>query len=102
MRPIFEANPYVISIPENAAVGTKVIRVRATDRDTGSNAEVSYAFSIHSLGSSSSGNGLPDSTSSSIGGIAKEAAGFGNLFAIDSKTGEGDENGEWKLAMIVR
>ena len=24
MRPIFEANPYVISIPENAVVGTKV------------------------------------------------------------------------------
>ena len=87
MRPIFEANPYVISIPENAAVGTKVIRVRATDRDTGSNAEVSYAFSIHSaLGG---GNGLPDSitTTSSIGGISKEAAGIGNLFAIDSKTG---------------
>ena len=67
--------------------------MRATDRDTGSNAEVSYAFSAHSLGGGGGGGSSPDSsTTSSIGdssssSSSKDFMGVGNLFAIDSKTG---------------
>ncbi|XP_072288454.1 cadherin-related family member 2 [Eucyclogobius newberryi] len=61
-RPIFEEGSYEKNVPENAAVGTTLFRVVATDSDTGSAGMVTYnidesvpssglsVFSINSLG----------------------------------------------------
>ncbi|XP_059716446.1 protocadherin alpha-2-like isoform X3 [Haemorhous mexicanus] len=62
--PQFNQSVYKVQIPENATVGTFVVRVNATDPDEGSNKEFSYSI----LSSTPIGN--------------KE------LFTIDTKTGE--------------
>ena len=41
-RPVFEQADYTASVPENAAVGTVIHQVKATDADFGPNAEISY------------------------------------------------------------
>nr|CAD7256491.1 unnamed protein product [Timema shepardi]CAD7569152.1 unnamed protein product [Timema californicum] len=43
-QPIFNQNLYTASIPENATVGTSVLRVHATDSDAGDNGEVEYSI----------------------------------------------------------
>ncbi|KAF6720859.1 Protocadherin Fat 3 [Oryzias melastigma] len=41
-RPAFETNSYVATVMEGTAVGTKVIRVQASDPDSGANGQVTY------------------------------------------------------------
>lgn len=60
--PIFESNPYIISIAENINEMTSLLKVTAHDKDQGNNGEVRYHFS-------------PET---------EEAA---NVFSIDSYTG---------------
>ncbi|KAK9539642.1 hypothetical protein VZT92_002145 [Zoarces viviparus] len=45
--PIFDKSSYVISLPENAPVGTFLIDLNATDADDGTNAKIIYSFSSH-------------------------------------------------------
>ncbi|XP_066185596.1 protocadherin gamma-B5-like [Sylvia atricapilla] len=61
--PVFSKRVYEARVAENLSVGSLVLRIRATDADTGSNGQVSYSF----------GN-VPDSIRS--------------LFTIDSDSGE--------------
>uniref|UniRef100_A0A8D0AXG8 Cadherin EGF LAG seven-pass G-type receptor 1 n=1 Tax=Sander lucioperca TaxID=283035 RepID=A0A8D0AXG8_SANLU len=42
--PQFSEKRYVVQIPENVAVNTKVIQVEATDKDEGNNAKVHYSI----------------------------------------------------------
>uniref|UniRef100_A0A3Q3J3E4 Cadherin EGF LAG seven-pass G-type receptor 1 n=1 Tax=Monopterus albus TaxID=43700 RepID=A0A3Q3J3E4_MONAL len=42
--PQFSEKRYVIQVPENVAVNTKVIQVEATDKDEGNNAKVHYSI----------------------------------------------------------
>lgn len=41
-KPLFVSNPYLVSIPENIDIGSKVLRVFAEDMDNGKNGEVTY------------------------------------------------------------
>ncbi|CAL1267158.1 unnamed protein product [Larinioides sclopetarius] len=41
-RPVFEKVPYTASVPEDAAIGTTVLVVEASDGDVGENARISY------------------------------------------------------------
>ncbi|XP_028717674.1 protocadherin beta-18-like [Peromyscus leucopus] len=43
--PEFERTLYEVQVPENSPVGSLVIKVCATDLDTGTNGEISYSFS---------------------------------------------------------
>ncbi|XP_026095426.1 protocadherin gamma-A11-like isoform X6 [Carassius auratus] len=43
--PAFSQSVYRVSLAENTAIGTVVLTVSATDKDKGSNGEVTYAFS---------------------------------------------------------
>ncbi|XP_061644592.1 protocadherin alpha-8-like [Phyllopteryx taeniolatus] len=43
-RPIFSKEGYSVELQENAAYGTSVIKVQATDPDEGANGEVEYEF----------------------------------------------------------
>ncbi|XP_075466227.1 protocadherin Fat 1 isoform X4 [Ascaphus truei] len=43
-NPVFDSNPYEAFIAENLPGGTKVIRVKAVDLDSGSNGHVSYVL----------------------------------------------------------
>ncbi|XP_057706856.1 protocadherin alpha-8-like isoform X50 [Corythoichthys intestinalis] len=43
-RPIFSIEGYSVELQENAALGTSVIKVQATDLDEGANGEVEYEF----------------------------------------------------------
>ncbi|XP_077433256.1 protocadherin gamma-A12-like isoform X40 [Vanacampus margaritifer] len=61
--PVFSHDVYKATLPENAALGTVVVTVSATDADDGVNAEITYDFSR----------------------IAEKAK---KAFLIDSKTGE--------------
>ncbi|XP_051903269.1 protocadherin Fat 3 [Hippocampus zosterae] len=40
--PVFQKHEYTVTVPEDVAVGTEVLRVLATSADIGSNAEISY------------------------------------------------------------
>ncbi|XP_064636197.1 protocadherin Fat 1-like isoform X4 [Lineus longissimus] len=42
--PKFEVNPYSVSIAENSDIGTRVIQVKASDKDSGPNADITYSF----------------------------------------------------------
>lgn len=42
--PQFNKTNYQISIPENTRIGYEVLQVHASDRDSGSNAQITYAF----------------------------------------------------------
>ncbi|XP_035289609.1 protocadherin Fat 3-like [Anguilla anguilla] len=42
--PVFQKREYTASVPEDAAVGTEVLRVRATSEDIGVNAEIYYSI----------------------------------------------------------
>ncbi|KAF6281154.1 hypothetical protein mRhiFer1_012671 [Rhinolophus ferrumequinum] len=50
--PVFSQNTYRVRLQENVPRGTSVLQVKATDRDEGINAEVTYAF-LKSPGSTS-------------------------------------------------
>ena len=41
-QPIFNTSRYFAKVPENVTVGTSVLQVFATDRDSGNNGEISY------------------------------------------------------------
>nr|XP_006001093.1 PREDICTED: protocadherin Fat 1 isoform X1 [Latimeria chalumnae]XP_014346958.1 PREDICTED: protocadherin Fat 1 isoform X1 [Latimeria chalumnae] len=43
-EPLFESNPYEAFVVENLASGTKVIQVKATDLDSGTNGRVTYSL----------------------------------------------------------
>lgn len=43
-HPIFESNPYVMTLAENIAKGSSILRVVAKDADSGTNSEVMYSF----------------------------------------------------------
>ncbi|XP_069510297.1 protocadherin alpha-C2-like isoform X4 [Ambystoma mexicanum] len=45
--PVFDKSTYKVSLLENAARGTLVVRLNATDPDEGSNGEVVYSFSSY-------------------------------------------------------
>ncbi|XP_061537155.1 protocadherin Fat 3a isoform X5 [Phycodurus eques] len=56
--PVFERRDQLVTIPEDVAVGTKILTVYAASKDIGTNAEITYSirsgnehgkFSIHSL-----------------------------------------------------
>ncbi|XP_059608235.1 fat-like cadherin-related tumor suppressor homolog, partial [Phlebotomus argentipes] len=40
--PVFESNPYVVTVAENSEKGSTILKVTATDRDSGSNGDVRY------------------------------------------------------------
>ncbi|KAK3560427.1 hypothetical protein QTP86_008449 [Hemibagrus guttatus] len=42
--PVFTSTEYMTSVSENSAVGSSVIQIIATDKDSGSNAEVTYSL----------------------------------------------------------
>lgn len=42
--PVFQRRDYAVTIPEDVAVGTEVLRVMATSADIGPNAEITYNF----------------------------------------------------------
>ncbi|XP_078509583.1 protocadherin alpha-C2-like isoform X2 [Lissotriton helveticus] len=67
--PVFDRSTYKVSLLENAARGTLVVKLNATDPDEGSNGEVVYSFSSFT----------PEKVR--------------QLFSIDSKTGEVRVNG---------
>nr|XP_058142043.1 protocadherin gamma-B4 isoform X21 [Dasypus novemcinctus] len=46
--PVFSQDVYRVSLRENVPPGTSVLRVTATDRDEGGNAEITYAFAAQS------------------------------------------------------
>ncbi|XP_063155991.1 uncharacterized protein LOC134494674 [Candoia aspera] len=62
--PVFNPSVYKVKLLENAAVGTLVIKVNATDLDEGMNKEINYSFTNH----------VP--------------LNFQNIFSINSNTGE--------------
>nr|ABV59342.1 protocadherin mu3 [Callorhinchus milii] len=62
--PVFQQSLYKVSVRENAAVGTLVIALNATDLDEGFNSDIEYSFS--------------DYNSDRVG----------ELFSLDSKTGK--------------
>lgn len=43
-NPLFEEPAYTVSVPENAPLGTPVIRLNASDPDEGTNGQVLYSF----------------------------------------------------------
>ncbi|XP_070769919.1 protocadherin gamma-C3-like [Enoplosus armatus] len=43
-RPVFSKEIYTVSLEENAAIGSLVIKLNATDLDEGSNSEIEYTF----------------------------------------------------------
>uniref|UniRef100_A0A7M4DWA8 Protocadherin gamma-C3 n=1 Tax=Crocodylus porosus TaxID=8502 RepID=A0A7M4DWA8_CROPO len=45
--PVFDRSTYTVSLLENAALGTLVVRLNASDPDEGSNGEVLYSFSSY-------------------------------------------------------
>nr|XP_060627519.1 protocadherin alpha-4-like [Anolis sagrei ordinatus] len=62
--PVFNQSVYRIKLVENAANGTQVIKLNATDSDEGTNQEISFSFSTH------------------------VAPNFRKIFRINSNTGE--------------
>jgi Cadherin domain len=46
--PVFDRDSYEVRVPETASVGTVLVTVRATDKDSGLNGAVHYEFSKHS------------------------------------------------------
>lgn len=42
--PVFQKQDYAVTVPEDVAVGTEVLRVFATSEDIGVNAEIYYRF----------------------------------------------------------
>ena len=46
--PVFEEDSYSVSVAENQPVGTSLLTLRAMDRDTGQNAEISYQLATDS------------------------------------------------------
>lgn len=40
--PVFQRRDYTVTVPEDVAVGTEILRVLATSADIGANAEVTY------------------------------------------------------------
>ena len=48
-KPTFENSTYEISINENVAIGTTIVKVKAVDPDSGPNGEVSYTFSASTV-----------------------------------------------------
>ncbi|KAM6953553.1 protocadherin-11 X-linked isoform 2-T2 [Aplochiton taeniatus] len=44
-RPVFKDSEVEVSVPENAAMGTSVTQLHASDADLGSNAQIHFAFS---------------------------------------------------------
>ena len=86
--PHFEQDEYRVDVPEDAAIGTTIARLHATDADVGENAHVRYAFS------------------------SRTTATYGNHFAIDPETGNvvllqslayapGDEEVEYHLSVVA-
>jgi len=86
--PHFEKDEYRVDVPEDAPIGTTIVRLRATDSDVGENAHVRYEFS------------------------SRTAATYGNRFAIDRETGNvvllqslsyapGDEEVEYHLSVVA-
>nr|XP_055033337.1 protocadherin alpha-8-like [Misgurnus anguillicaudatus] len=69
-RPVFSEDAYSVTVKENAAKGTVLLRLNATDIDEGSNGVVEYAFGRN---------------------IKRKVQ---NLFQLDSKTGEIQIKGE--------
>ncbi|XP_015281351.1 PREDICTED: protocadherin alpha-5-like [Gekko japonicus] len=67
--PVFNQTVYRVRLLENAAAGTLVIKLNATDLDEGINKEISYSFSIH------------------------VSPNFQKIFSINSNTGEVNVNG---------
>jgi hypothetical protein len=47
--PVFDRDAYEVRVPETAPVGTVLVTVRATDRDTGLNGAIRYEFSKHTV-----------------------------------------------------
>ncbi len=62
--PVFDMLAYTATVPESAAVGSLVLRVSATDADTGSNAEITYSIESDSF--------IPFSINNSTGYITLE------------------------------
>ena len=42
--PVFQRKDYSVSVPEDVAVGTEVLRVSATSVDIGPNAQITYSI----------------------------------------------------------
>lgn len=42
--PVFQRRDYAVTVPEDVAVGTEVLRILATSADIGPNAEITYSI----------------------------------------------------------
>lgn len=62
--PVFDQSVYIVYVAENASVGSGLVTVHATDRDSGSNGRISYSFSQRSQNQ------------------------FGTLFRMDAQSGK--------------
>lgn len=82
--PVFESNPYVVTVAENIEKGSTILKVTARDGDSGSNGDVRYF-------------------------MASENTEAGNTFAIDPYTGwistlgelDKESRGEFKFRVIA-
>ncbi len=45
--PKFDKDSYTINLTENAPIGSLVVKLNATDRDEGSNSDITYSFSLY-------------------------------------------------------
>ncbi|XP_041929694.1 protocadherin alpha-C2-like isoform X7 [Alosa sapidissima] len=45
--PKFDKESYTITLPENSPIGSLVVKLNATDSDEGSNADITYSFSLY-------------------------------------------------------
>ncbi|XP_062381384.1 protocadherin alpha-C2-like [Sardina pilchardus] len=45
--PKFDKESYTITLPENSPIGSLVVKLNATDSDEGSNADITYLFSLY-------------------------------------------------------
>ncbi|XP_076148877.1 protocadherin beta-16-like [Alosa pseudoharengus] len=45
--PKFDKESYTITLPENSPIGSLVVKLNATDADEGSNADITYSFSLY-------------------------------------------------------
>ncbi|XP_045887426.1 protocadherin gamma-C5-like [Micropterus dolomieu] len=67
--PVFSQSVYRVTVPENAARGTVILRVSATDKDKGANEEVMYSFSQHTDSASSLFNMDPHNGEMTVIGV---------------------------------
>lgn len=82
--PVFETGPLMVLIPETAKAGSKIVQVKARDRDeSGPNSDIHYRISSSTFTSSSSnGEGQTSSSSHSLNDVIRIDGSSGELFVV--------------------